>query len=206
MNFGLKIINNDGSVWLSPEFTPLNLITKGSVSGSDGTIFQSEIPSANNCMFFVKFATDGLALFSRITQNGCHALRVDRVALATGIITIYAFSDICINIPKYGVFMFNSSGKMIYHAGMMPLELSQVAISLREPVVSVGFQCAVSPTFSGATSEPDFHLGGYILRRHYTGACGRIISNRAVDAGSLSGPISVAYQTSALIINTEKYD
>lgn len=199
-------MNNDGSVWMSPDFTPLNLISKWQISGVAGAVFQSQIPAGNNFMFFVKFSSDGLATFSHIIQNGYHALRVDRVPVATGNITVYAFGDLCTNIPKYGIFMFNASGAMVYHAGMIPLELSQVGISISVPTVNVGYQCAVSPSFSGVTSSPDPQLGGYIIRTHYTGAFGQTITNRNYDFSRGSGPVVVAYQTTALFINTEKYD
>ncbi|HGY9029599.1 TPA: hypothetical protein ACNTVQ_004779, partial [Escherichia coli] len=34
--FGMSITQSDGSLWMSPEFTPQNLINKGTMSTSKG--------------------------------------------------------------------------------------------------------------------------------------------------------------------------
>ncbi|HGU2248914.1 TPA: hypothetical protein ACM7I4_004576, partial [Escherichia coli] len=52
--FGMSITQSDGSLWMSPEFTPQNLINKGTMSTSKGSVFQTSIPSNKSCFFFIK--------------------------------------------------------------------------------------------------------------------------------------------------------
>ncbi|EFC9800596.1 TPA: hypothetical protein HNC25_11875, partial [Escherichia coli] len=49
--FGMSITQSDGSLWMSPEFTPQNLINKGTMSTSKGSVFQTSIPSNKSCFF-----------------------------------------------------------------------------------------------------------------------------------------------------------
>lgn len=205
MAWGTKIVRADGSVWMSPDFTPLNLINRSVISGAAGTVFQSSIPAGNECLFFVRYSADGVAAFAEINQNGFRALRTER-AQGTGNIAVYAFGDIAPCAPKYGIFMFNASGRLIYHMNMKPLELFQVKINPATPTVSTGVPCAVSPAFTGRTTQFNSSVGGFDVFSHYAGAYGNVVTNRRIQTGRGSGPGGFIYSTSALYIRTENYD
>ena len=71
--FGMSITQSDGSLWMSPEFTPQNLINKGTMSTSKGSVFQTSIPSNKSCFFFIKSSNKANMMFIHEHSNGYNA-------------------------------------------------------------------------------------------------------------------------------------
>jgi hypothetical protein len=69
MSYGMQILQSDGTLWLSPEVTPMNLIDKGVMAGINGEVFQTRIPSGVPAIFFVRMQNELYASFSQIDQT-----------------------------------------------------------------------------------------------------------------------------------------
>lgn len=46
--FGMSITQSDGGLWMSPEFTPQNLINKGTMSASKGSVLKHQSHQTNH--------------------------------------------------------------------------------------------------------------------------------------------------------------
>ena len=126
--YGMQIVDENGAMWMSPDFTPMNLIDRVVIPGNNGYVFQSRIPDNMQCMFFIRFDNDAVCITREFSQNGFKCLQIIRTT-GTGNITVYAFGNMVIDVPRYGGFIFDASGRMVYHAGMKPLEVQTTAIS-----------------------------------------------------------------------------
>ncbi|EFX2773254.1 hypothetical protein EY237_22150, partial [Shigella sonnei] len=127
--FGMSITQSNGNVWMSPEFTPQNLINRGTMSTSKGSVFKTSIPSNKSCFFFIKSSNKANMMFVHEFRDGYNVLRLNQVGGNPGTITVYAFSDMVLPHSGYGIAMYNSAGKMVYHGEMMPLDAEIITIT-----------------------------------------------------------------------------
>lgn len=207
MPYGLQILKSDGTVWISPDFTPLNLIAKATINAVSGATYQSPLPVGNEVLFFVKQSTEGVVKFNEINLNGFKSLQINASGIS-GSVTIYCFADMAVRKSDYGIFLFNAQGKLVYSSDMKPLEIKKVAISVSgEPRINIGKPVAVMPAWSGRTSAPNSELGGFNIFDYFTGAFGNYITNLRIQvAGGGSGSAGFSYQTEAYYIETSIYD
>ncbi len=201
--YGMQIVDENGAMWMSPDFTPMNLIDRAVIPGNNGYVFQSRIPDNMQCMFFIRFDNDAVCITREFSQNGFKCLQIIRTT-GTGNITVYAFGNMVIDVPRYGSFIFDASGRMVYHAGMKPLEVQTTAISGNMKPRDMGQPIAVSPCASSLISQRTGQL--WTIFRSFTGAYGNFLSNNAIPAGQSAGPAGFVYQTTALFIFSSKYD
>lgn len=203
--FGMSITQSDGSLWMSPEFTPQNLINKGTMSTSKGSVFQTSIPSNKSCFFFIKSSNKANMMFIHEHSNGYNALRLHQVNGSPGTITVYAFSDMVLPHSGYGIAMYNSAGAMVYHGEMMPLDAKLITISDPQFTIDMGYPCAVMPAMVGVYNyrRTDYDRPVYVTM---TGATGNQVYNGQWYSGNVTWDIKRIYTNKILVINTSKYD
>lgn len=209
--YGMQITKPDGSLWLSPEFTPVNLINRGSMEVKLGAIFKTSIPSGNMCFFFVRFGARAFVAFDQIIIDGMHALKIDKVDVkgdSPKSIIVYAFSDMVTPPPKYGIAFYNKSGKMIYHGAMKPLEVKQVNTDTGNLVfdINLGHLAAVTPTMTAAFTVPNPSVGMNDIYVAHAGAVGNTIYSKGARVANNPGTIGISYSTTILAIDASKYD
>lgn len=203
--YGMSILKSDGSMWLSPDFTPQNLINKGTISGDAGSTLNTDIPVDKTCFFFVRGGKVAHVQFEQFNNGGKHALRVSAYDSHPGTITVYAFGDVVTPHSGYGIAMYNASGQMIYHGEMRPLDAEQVSVGDNFEK-DMGYQCAIMPCRTGLFSVPNPSLGGYNVYMSACIAVGSKIYSRSMQVGWNTGPMQNRFSTSVLVINTAKYD
>ncbi len=207
MTYGMQILKEDGSLWLSPDFTPLNLINKGVISTSPGTVFSTDIPGEKEVIFFVSHNTDGLVRYIPEVRNGSHCLTVER-SIGVSQATVYAFGNMAVRRGGYGIYMFNAVGDLIYSADMLPLEMHQVNIDIStNSIIDMGRPVAITPRFSGQTTGPNTQIGGFDIFNYYFCASGnKLINYRLQIAGGASGPGGFSYLNQTHFIYTDVYN
>lgn len=203
--YGMSIAQPNGNVWLSPEFTPQNLINKGTMGTSKGSVFTTSIPSNKSCFFFIKSSAKANMMFMHEQRNGYNALRLHQVNGSPGVITVYAFSDMVLPHSGYGVAFYNRSGQMVYHGEMMPLDAQLVNISDPQFTINMGYPCAIMPAMVGVYNyrRTKYDRPTYVTM---TGATGNEIYNGQWYSGNITRDIKKIYSSTVLVINTSKYD
>lgn len=208
MSYGLQIMKDDGTLWVSPEVTPLNFISKTQIQATEGASYQSSVPSSKNAVFFVRYNAVGVVSFDDSDINGYRGLTVKKT-LNVSTVDIYCFANLAIRKSDYGIFIFNSSGELVYSCDMKPLEIKSTGISVSGDgtIIDMGTPVAVMPFFSGRTSQSNSSLGGYNIFDYHTGATGNSVLNRRLQISSgASGGAGFAYQNTAFYIETNIYD
>lgn len=203
--YGMQITKPDGSIWLSPDFTPVNLINRGDMGVYNGSIYQTSIPFDRVCFFFVRMGSRAYTAFSHINNGGYHALRIDRTD-NPGWIRVYAFSDMVTSPGSHGIAFYNSDGQMTYHGKMKPLEAHQIPVSGITFDVYLGYTCAVTPFQTAINSVPNPQLGGHMIFESQSGASGSNIYSISKQVAQTPGPLGVYYSSSILAIDASKYD
>ncbi len=132
--FGMSITQSDGSLWMSPEFTPQNLINKGTMSTSKGSVFQTSIPSNKSCFFFIKSSNKANMMFIHEHSNGYNALRLHQVNGSPGTITVYAFSDMVLPHSGYGIGFAPIFPDTCYHLTHYWLAAVDIPVASDNPV------------------------------------------------------------------------
>lgn len=203
--YGMQLVKPDGSIWLSPDFTPVNLISRGDMGVYSGSVFTTPIPFDRVCFFFVRMGGRAYSAFTHINNGGYHALRLDKTD-NPGWIKVYAFSDMVTPPGDYGIAFYNSAGDMVYHGKMLPLEAHQIPINGLSFDVNLGYTCAVSPQQTAINSVPTPQIGGHAIYESQSGASGTSIYSIAKQVAHTPGPLGVYYSPSILVIDAAKYD
>ena len=203
--YGMQITKPDGSIWLSPDFTPINLINRGDMGVYNGSVYTTSIPFDRVCFFFVRMGGRAYTAFSHINSSGYHALRIDRTD-NPGWIKVYAFSDMVTDPGSHGIAFYNSAGKMVYHGKMKPLEARQIPISGITFDINLGYTCAVTPHQTAINSVPEPQFNGHRIYESQSGASGTSIYSISKQVAHTSGPLGIYYSSSILVIDASKYD
>ncbi|EEZ7590696.1 TPA: hypothetical protein J1Z86_003627 [Escherichia coli] len=204
--YGCQILKDDGTLWLSPDFTPANLIHKGTFTASKDNVFTTSIPESKACFFFVNFSSEARIIFVHEKSGGFWRLRVLQTSDASVTVTVYAFSNMVRSTPKWGLGFYNASGEMVYNSDMLPLDAQLVTPGISmDWSQSFSYPVAVMPTFTGAVTKyvSSYYQPAYAL---FTGACAQKVYNGYWFSSGLSWSITRRYCPSVLVINTSKYD
>ena len=204
MMHGMSITQPDGSVWLSPEFTPANLINKGTLPATKGAIFRTSVPSYKSCFFFIKSDNRANMMFLHEQSGGVNVLKLHQVSGNPGTITVYAFSDMVLPHSGYGIAMYNEGGEMVFHGEMMPLDARLIAVDVQFSV-NVGYPCAIMPALVGVYSHRRTAYDRPV-RVTMTGATGHTIYNGEWYSGNVTRDIRKSYTRHVLVIDTSGYD
>ena len=201
---GMSITQPDGSVWLSPEFTPACLINKGNLAASKGALYITSIPSGKSCFFFIKSTARANMMFLHEQSGGVHTLKLHQLSGNPGTITVYAFSDMVLPHSGYGIAMYNKNGEMIYHGEMMPLDAKLVNVDVQFSI-NMGYPCAIMPAMVGVYNyrRTDYDRPVYVTM---TGATGNQIYNGEWYSSNVTWDVRKSYTRQVLVIDTSKYD
>ena len=207
MAYGMEILQDSGALWMSPDVTPMNHIDTITQPIANGTVFQSSVPQNKQAMFFVSYDANGVCAFQEGVTNGFRSLTVERFQ-DMSVVTVYVFANMAIRRSDYGIFMFNGAGELTYSADMRPLQIQTATVSVAGDGVNVdvGQPCAVLPTFSGRTTQPNSGVGGFNIFNYYTGSTGNSVTNRRIQIGITSGPAGFTFSTTAFYIFTNMYN
>ncbi|MEQ6281122.1 hypothetical protein [Kluyvera huaxiensis] len=208
MSFGLKIFRDDGSLWISPDVTPLNYI--GKVNFSSAGTFTTTIPSNKNLMIFLRNTTAASA--TRVTTSNSGAFWVITIAQTNSGGVLYLFSNMVLNTSGWGVAVYNSVGEMVWNTDMLPLQMFMVnnpyGVSQSGNFsVETGVQVAVTPgvcsTYIAVIDAPrNIFLWGVIS----AGAFGTRIYGVRTSGVQVEGQKQVwKYKESFLCIDISKY-
>ena len=88
--YGLSITKPDGSLWISPGFTPQCLINKGTIPATEKAFFKTSIPSGKSCFFFIRTEKKADVMYTHEQIDGYHALRLHQIVRGTnpGVTTV----------------------------------------------------------------------------------------------------------------------
>ncbi|MFK3627135.1 hypothetical protein, partial [Escherichia coli] len=148
--YGLSIMKPDGSVWISPGFTPQCLINKGTIPATEKSFFKTSIPSGKSCFFFIRTEKKADVMYTHEQIDGYHALRLHVIVRGTnpGVTTVYAFANMVTPPSEYGIAMYNPDGEMIYHGEMMLLDANVIPVDIRFEKY-LEYPCAIIPDIGG---------------------------------------------------------
>ncbi|MBG6248810.1 MULTISPECIES: hypothetical protein [Symbiopectobacterium] len=209
MSWGATITRQDGSIWLSPEFTPMNFMGKGVISAV-GSSFVTQIPQQKTAMFFIRQSSDSYAACQQVTVNGYHTLRLNSAYPTALPVTVYCFANMVLPPSNnYGLYFYGTSGELVYSLDMLPLDMRTIHVDISASCVKqdMGKPVAVMPTASGRLFISNSSIGGADVLDLYLGATGNFVINRPrqIAAGSSSGT-SYPYIDKAFYIFTDVYD
>lgn len=203
--YGMRITKPDGSIWLSPDFTPVNLINRATIGSGVGTVYKTSIPVNRVCFFFVRMPSKTYVAFTQFNSGGYHAIRIDK-SDGGGNITVYAFSNMVTSPGSHGIAFYNANGEMIYHGKMKPLDAKQISVSGIAFDVDLGYPCAITPSLTALNSVPNQGIGGHMIYESQSGAYGNRIYSISKNVAHTPGPVGIYTATSVLAINSSLYD
>lgn len=203
--YGLSIMRPDGSVWISPGFTPQCLINKGAISGTKKAFFKTSIPSGKSCFFFVRTENRSNVMYTHEHIDGYHALRLHTFnGGSPGTTTVYAFGNMVTQPSEYGIAMYNPSGEMIYHGEMMLLDAKLIPVDIKFEK-DLGYPCAIMPALVGYYNWKRTPYDRPIYTTS-TGATGNKIYSCEHYSGGATWDIRKPYIDKVLVINSSIYD
>ncbi|MFP9227622.1 hypothetical protein [Pectobacterium cacticida] len=209
--WGGKIINDDGTIWLSPDYIPINLWERGEliINLPFPNTFVSTVPINKTAVFFISQAGEGAVDARQVNVNGFHALRIMRATEHVNSIKIYCFANMAREPHDGGIRFYDNGGNITYSSEMIPLELHSHIVDRPQgtTTIDVGIRAAVLPNFSGTVSTFDSGLGVFRIFSIHAAAVGTSIATRLILlTGSASGPVAYTYTNQIYFIYVDKYD
>ncbi|XTZ40280.1 hypothetical protein ACQYRI_10120 [Salmonella enterica] len=207
MGYGLKIYRNDGSLWISPDVTPLNYM--GKIAFGNGP-YATNVPSNKALMIFVRHnGPDGAGLFIPNNSGSIWTIAVTNANYGG---LIYLFSNTVLNEHGYGIAVYGPTGEMTWNTDMLPLQVFRVTNP--SPVnqqgsfyVSTGVQVAVNPGVCStwtAPIDPSAHI--FLTGAMAAGAYGDRVYGTRIDGRQVSGGSpAYRYKDQFICIDTSKY-
>lgn len=211
MSYGLKIYREDGSLFISPDVTPLNYIGKFRFEGNT-TLFTG-VPASVNIMSFIRNDTStGAAYVIPVQSGGQWNLSVD-TNNSSGY--VYVFADVVTVTTGIGLAVYNAYGKMVWNTDCIPLQINYVDNPYNGTGsgpnvnydVDVGVPAAVisgmSSTYLIALNPAEsLYIYGTMVARAY----GNIVGAYARDGEQVHGiPPTARFKKQYLYIDTNFY-
>ncbi|MCU5775240.1 hypothetical protein [Winslowiella arboricola] len=171
--YTVEIRNAFGRFFASPDYTPLVLaqvIDTGNIAHSPtgGAVFNTTIPAGNKCVAFCKI-NDSVAscLFEVFNNGGVKAIRIKASTGGSYLnCRFYVFADYLTYIPDYGIFIYNSAGRIVYTGNCLPLNIKYYTRGSAEsgvPSASVGgFSHMTSSGIPGQQGEFIYAVLSYV--------------------------------------------
>jgi len=208
MPYGLQIFRSDGSLWISPDVTPLNYIGKMQFS-STGT-YATSIPASKSMMVFLRNDAGGVGtMLSQSTANGAWQINITQTG-SSG--TLYLFSNMVTTSHGYGIATYNSAGEMIWNTDQLPLQVLSVtnpygASQTGSFSINTGIQLAVSPGICSTYIAPiNPAAGQFLYGAMFTGANGTTIYGSRAYAIQVGGALpAYKYKENFYYIDISKY-
>ncbi|UTJ46570.1 hypothetical protein NLZ15_17240 [Atlantibacter subterranea] len=177
MTYGLQIFRDDGSLWMSPDVTPINYIGNLRYSGVGALV--TSVPSSKALMVFIR--NDAAAAGTRITLNNSGTTWVINIIQTESSGLIYLFSNMVTSTSGWGVAVYNSAGEMTWNTDMLPLQIFTVAnpYGINQTgsySIETGVQLAIAPGICSTWLAPVNQGGGrYLWGEIHVGASGSVI-------------------------------
>jgi hypothetical protein len=208
MTYGLQIFRDDGSLWMSPDVTPLNYIGKIAFGGT-GTITTS-VPSGKNLMVFIR--NDVATSATRITTSNAGAVWTITITQTNSGGLLYLFANMVTSTTGFGVAVYNAAGEMTWNTDMLPMQFFNVnnpygVSQTGNYSIDTGVQIAVAPgvcsTYIAVLNAPqNIYLWGAIS----AGASGTSIYGVRSTGVQVNGQRQVwKYKEFFLCIDVSKY-
>jgi len=128
MTFSAQIMKN-GRLAIAPTFTPMVLVQVIDVTAGAGAI-TTVVPSSSPFMAFhrsMESSMDGINWV--VDTSGAYVvLNFTSASMKSTSGRIYIFSNFVVNIPDYGLFIYNG-GNVVYHNNCLPLKVSTISYS-----------------------------------------------------------------------------
>lgn len=156
MMYGMQIRQNNGKLWMSPSFTPLNFSGVLTYPSGKGTLI-TEYDSSMALMIFVKANVQVGTSISQEILNGKWVIKY----ASPGYGKIYLFTNVVNESSQYGIAMYDSNGNEVWNTSVIPLQVSviqnPVSLSSRPYYsIPIGYSTAVCP---GVVSSYSAYLG-----------------------------------------------
>lgn len=150
MSYITKITRPDGSLWMSPDVTPMNMIDRYEQTFGTGTVIITRVPVGTPCVYFLRrtqAAQVGIKIIDRPrpSQNRFVELLCQSTnnILFSGV--LYVFAPMVIDVPRWRFVINNRNGDIVYSAHMRPLEIHEAnrpagnynPIPIGEPVAAL---------------------------------------------------------------------
>ncbi|EKJ8218458.1 hypothetical protein [Citrobacter sedlakii] len=207
MAYGLQIFRNDGSLWISPDVTPLNFM--GKVRFSNGVV-NTGIPSNKSLMFFVRHdGPHGAGIFIPSNSGGSWIITVTYANYSGD---IYLFSNHVKSQHGWGVAVYNSAQEMVWNTDMRPLQVFR----LNNPqginqnaafTVAAGRPVAVNPGICSTWIAPiDPAAGIFLTGAMAAGAYGDTVYGTRINGRQQGGGVPAwRYKDKFICIDTSLY-
>lgn len=211
MSYGIKIFRDDGSLFISPEVTPMNFITRYRFTGP--TTFHTDIPATANVISFIRNDNvNGAAYVIPKAVNGKWDLALNGNNNGG---YVYVFANIVPITSGVGLAVYNAAGEMTWNTDCLPLELNfvnnpwngsgsgaganyDVNVGLPAAVVSGMSSTFLIPLDPGTT----LYIYGTLTARAY----GNIVGGREIYSEQIDGqPPTPLFKKQYIYIDTRLY-
>ncbi len=209
--YGLKIYREDGSLFISPDVTPMNYVGKYRYTGN-GSI-QLDIPGTASIMPFLRNDNvNGATHLTWAVSGGKWHINVNTVGAGW----IYVFATIVTVEHGFGLAVYDSNGKMTWNTDCLPLDIMSVPnpwdgtpINSSTVVydVNVGVPAAVMPGICSnyliilEPQTPLYIYGSMIARAYGTTVGASTWSGQQINAR----PPSPRFRANYIYIDTRLY-
>lgn len=175
--FGAQINAPDGTVWLSPDVTPLNMvqrIDRAGLSATSGNVaIQTNVPQNRPIIVFGRATNNnGVGFATVLTKaNGYWVVNIRAAMIQSGNPTtytarLYIFSNFVPSTASkdWGIRYYNASEELVWQADMRPLEMKKASFPNGVERINVGYTNACVTSFCGLTVEiympgtPEFYM------------------------------------------------
>lgn len=227
MTYGGQILRSDGSYWLTPDQTPLNLVKREDVQytvQSNTVWYNTGVTSDRPCMIFIRnIADDGVGkciVGYLVQQDGYWQFRIPRIEINSNprqvTVRYYVFSNYVVNPQAYDIAYYNAQGQMTWNGSSRPLQLfrgtaQRIDLTYADRVIrDEGQTVAVMPSFSADEVEtiiPGVPQIYYIAEYGYKASGNQIKNDMAYMLEDTSGSGYIGYYVgSYFYIRTQLYD
>lgn len=209
MSYGLEIYRSDGSLWVSPEVTPLNYMGKIRFGVGNSTV-TTNVPITKSMTYFVRHDKEhGLGIFTMVKGSTNYNIKITNARYAG---YIYVFANHVLNEHGYGIAVYNQSGQMTWNSEMRPLQIIPVnnpyGVDQRGDItISVDFNAAISPGVVSTWLAPLNPAAGiFLIGSLLAGAAGKKLCISRFDGEQIQGQRPpYRYKPQLLCINTDLY-
>lgn len=233
MSFGFAIRNPSGRLWMSPEVSPMNLIERLTITAAHGATFTTSIPKDIPIMIFVSYAKKvNTYMFEQTEVSGFHAYKISGGVFIfypatsgipeeykvgnhqTSLMTVYVFAAMAKKTTRYGLAIYNASGRLVYSAQMRPLQLCHYQTNHTKTIdIDMKESIAVAPMHYSMTGEENNEgdlFDWYTTYNYWVGAYKNSVYNALTIKYEFAGIINDFNKSNALsgffYIKTAIYD
>lgn len=188
MAYGGEILRSDGTYWLTPDQTPLNMVRRDDISYPNSPhvirYYDTGVSTSRPCCIFMRTLSGSPGPEStsvntagfQIQRNGTWQFQLNGVQ---GNLQVrwYVFSNYATNSQPYDIAYYNEQGVQTWNGSSRPLQVFRRTITLAQAqsggvILDEGQPLAVTPTFS---ADEDVSGGGIHLVATY---CYKAMGNR----------------------------